>query len=931
MQQIANRFGKAPAASSIETGPTSSSVMTVEQRLAMGQQQQQKQQQQQQQQQQQRGSAPKERNQADPLAPVGASATSCSGGASAAAPATAGGGRRLSSNPLGLGPRPEPRRGSCFPGMAPGAVKVGAPTSIDAQLSSPAGGGANAAPPEMRVPRRGSTAASRALMNRRGSAGACAVTAFMSDAPAAAPPGGGGGGHDAADSASGSQRPSLRTLQAAEQATTRMLAPFRRKSLVDHILLGDVDRLTRNPPRYGLDTLVIHPNNRAKALFDAGIQLLTIYTLSVVPLEFAFGFDPPFAFDVLTDIIFMMDVVLHFFHGFIERGYPVLRLDKVASRYLSSWFLLELIASIPYDLLSGQRDLGLMSLLRIFRLRRLGAVMGNSRVGRNSSLAAFLRVLGILLAWITVAHCFACVFFALGWRLRCTGPGYEETWLDVLQAPELNLPACRGLGAGMGMNMTAVEMFPPALAGGGAAATRPHNISWLEIWVLCLHWAISSMSSLGYGRGPTALTIAEFSFTVACQVLGACLYAAIFGNIAQLLAKLDAPGARYRAQRDKIDEFVAFHELPAELTSKLHAYCKFLFAVNHGFDIAQISGALPPNLQHQLLLHLHAPLVKSVPMFEECDDAFIKAIVLQLRPQVLLGGDAAFKANEAGTEMYFIMRGEMRMMDESLTVCYNALYSGAYFGELAMLTGQPRTATALAVTDCVLFYINQQDFNLVARKWPKALATILAKAKERLERINNNNSRFLADQLGERLHEVGKIVAEESCGILNLPAGGGGGGSSSSFKAGSGAPSFNAGAASFANRGGVGGGGGGLEEASVLGRISNMPDASILPPPTAAAPAASPGPSGHGGDSYSHHVPRGYGGGGGGGGSFHAGPEFAKWQRKIEQAVEQANDGVQLILERLVNTQLHEAQHSTTGNILGGGHGFGVVVDELVA
>ena len=43
---------------------------------------------------------------------------------------------------------------------------------------------------------------------------------------------------------------------------------------------------------------------------------------------------------------------------------------------------------------------------------------------------------------------------------------------------------------------------------------------------------------------------------------------------------------------------------------------------------------------------------------------------------------------------------------------------------------------ALAVTDCVLFYINQADFNQVARKWPKALASILAKAKG-LHRSNN--------------------------------------------------------------------------------------------------------------------------------------------------------------------------------------------------
>lgn len=592
----------------------------------------------------------------------------------------------------------------------------------------------------------------------------------------------------------------------ASFARRKMLAPFRRKSIIDRVLLGETERLTRNPVRYGLDALVIHPSNRLKAVFDGIVQVATLYSLSAVPLQFAFGALPhpvlstecnstmetshacpchrmhtagawpPFGVDALIDSIFMLDVVLHFFHGYVERGYPVLSLRQVSYRYLTSWFAIEAIASLPYDHLFTERSVALISLLRAFRLRRLGVAIANSRIGgnRSSGLVAFLRVVYILGVWVVFAHVFACIFFSLGWRLRCSGPTYQATWLDVLQFPTLDLPECPpadGIPPGDTTPYWDSMAAPVELLQG----QEPGRPRWLDMWVLSLHWAISSMSSLGYGKGPSGITIAEFFFTIFCQITGACLYAAIFGNIAQLLAKLDAPSARFRAQRDKIDEFVSFHELPYELTKKLHAYCKFLFAVNHGFDVGQISGALPPNLQHELLLHLHAPLVKSVPMFAECDDAFIKAIVLQLRPQVLLGGDAAFKANEAGTEMYFIMRGEMRMMDESLTVCYNALYSGAYFGELAMLTGQPRTATALAVTDCVLFYINQADFNTVARKWPKALHTILAKAKERLERINNCNSKVLASQLGERLSAVRIDMESDGGGILGMMMGAGGG------------------------------------------------------------------------------------------------------------------------------------------------------------
>lgn len=82
-----------------------------------------------------------------------------------------------------------------------------------------------------------------------------------------------------------------------------------------------------------------------------------------------------------------------------------------------------------------------------------------------------------------------------------------------------------------------------------------------------------------------------------------------------------------------------------------------------------------------------------------------------------------------------------------------------------MLTGQPRTATALATTDCVLFYINQQDFEAIAMQWPKAFSTILAKAKERLERVANANSTALASQLGERLSEMRSEAGSEQ-GVL---------------------------------------------------------------------------------------------------------------------------------------------------------------------
>ena len=116
-------------------------------------------------------------------------------------------------------------------------------------------------------------------------------------------------------------------------------------------------------------------------------------------------------------------------------------------------------------------------------------------------------------------------------------------------------------------------------------------------------------------------------------MLGACVAAAIFSNIAKLIDKLDAAGSRYSALLDSINEFGKFYRLPAQTRAKLHGYCAFLFAVNRGIDTNEVMSTLPPALQTEVLYTMHQHLVRQVPMFADTDDLFIKALVRVLKPQ----------------------------------------------------------------------------------------------------------------------------------------------------------------------------------------------------------------------------------------------------------------------------------------------------------
>jgi len=196
-----------------------------------------------------------------------------------------------------------------------------------------------------------------------------------------------------------------------------------------------------------------------------------------------------------------------------------------------------------------------------------------------------------------------------------------------------------------------------------------------ERYTHSLYWALATTSSLGFGNGPKPTSVVEYLFAIGCQVAGAILYATIFGNVAQLIQKIDAQGVRFRQQQERISEFANFHRLPSQLSAKLHAYNRFLFAVNRGFDVGEISAALPENLQQQVLLQMHEKLVRSVPLFQACDDSFIGALVMMLKPQVLLRNDICFRAGERSRETFFVQAGRLEVLDQSETIVYTTLYS----------------------------------------------------------------------------------------------------------------------------------------------------------------------------------------------------------------------------------------------------------------
>lgn len=119
-------------------------------------------------------------------------------------------------------------------------------------------------------------------------------------------------------------------------------------------------------------------------------------------------------------MLYIIDIVLQFFHGYYDVGYPVMDPRKIARRYVRSWFAVDCFSAIPIDLILHEK-LRAFALVKTVRLLRARKIIQESAQARSSNV---LRVLLTLLTWLLLAHWAACIFYALGY---CNIPTAEPS------------------------------------------------------------------------------------------------------------------------------------------------------------------------------------------------------------------------------------------------------------------------------------------------------------------------------------------------------------------------------------------------------------------------------------------------------------------------------------------------------------------------
>jgi len=123
-------------------------------------------------------------------------------------------------------------------------------------------------------------------------------------------------------------------------------------------------------------------------------------------------------------------------------------------------------------------------------------------------------------------------------------------------------------------------------------------------------------------------------------------------------------------------------------------------------------------------------LLKHVPLFAGCSKTELRQLARVADEVQIRQGTVLTREGRTGREFFVIVDGTVRVTKDGRKLA--DLEAGSWFGEIALLTKAPRTATATATSAVRSLVISDRDFRKAVEDMPSIAIKVLGSVAERL-------------------------------------------------------------------------------------------------------------------------------------------------------------------------------------------------------
>ncbi len=158
-------------------------------------------------------------------------------------------------------------------------------------------------------------------------------------------------------------------------------------------------------------------------------------------------------------------------------------------------------------------------------------------------------------------------------------------------------------------------------------------------------------------------------------------------------------------------------------------------------------------------------LLRTVPIFSELADSDISSLAKLSSRRRFPKDTVVFFENEEGDTFFMILEGRIKVTilgDDGREVILSMLGPGDFFGEMALLDNEPRSATAIAAEETELLSLHRTDFQTVLTDNRSITTALIKILTGRLRRANHQISTLaLLDVYGRVARVIVDMAREE--------------------------------------------------------------------------------------------------------------------------------------------------------------------------
>ena len=147
-----------------------------------------------------------------------------------------------------------------------------------------------------------------------------------------------------------------------------------------------------------------------------------------------------------------------------------------------------------------------------------------------------------------------------------------------------------------------------------------------------------------------------------------------------------------------------------------------------------------------------AQMLAEVPMFGLMDEQEREALASLMETRSFDKGDTIFNFGDAGDSVYIVAQGAVQVFIENIQgdkIILRENVRGDVFGDISMLDGGPRTATAVATEETECLSLDRDGLLELIKKYPHAGLDLLTVMGTRLR----NTNELLRTQVSRNLNE----------------------------------------------------------------------------------------------------------------------------------------------------------------------------------